>query len=41
VKLIKYSQVEAKELLKVDPELKKHPATREALTKFSEKIHLE
>jgi ATP-dependent DNA helicase RecG len=41
VKLIKYSQVEAKELLLIDPELKKHPATREALQKFSQKIHLE
>ncbi|OGI16356.1 MAG: hypothetical protein A2Z52_01795 [Candidatus Moranbacteria bacterium RBG_19FT_COMBO_42_6] len=41
VKLIKYSQVEAKELLRIDPELKKHPATREALQKFSKKIHLE
>ncbi|MEK7598169.1 MAG: ATP-dependent DNA helicase RecG [Patescibacteria group bacterium] len=41
VKLIKYSQVEAKELLKIDPELKKHSATRDALQKFSAKIHLE
>jgi len=41
VKLIQYSQVEAKELLRLDPELKKHPVTRDALLKFSKKIHLE
>jgi len=41
VKLIKYSQMEAKDLLFKDPELKKHPATRESLQKFSKKIHLE
>ncbi|PJA87045.1 MAG: DNA helicase RecG [Candidatus Moranbacteria bacterium CG_4_9_14_3_um_filter_42_9] len=41
VKLIKFSQMEAKDLLAKDPELKKHPATREALLKFSQKIHLE
>lgn len=41
VKLIKYSRAEAQNLLAEDPQLKKHPATRDALLKFSEKIHLE
>jgi ATP-dependent DNA helicase RecG len=41
VKLIKFSQMEARDLLAKDPELKKHPATRDALQKFSQKIHLE
>jgi len=41
VKLIQYSQAEAKNLLAIDPGLKNHKATAEALKKFSEKIHLE
>ncbi|MFA6383130.1 MAG: ATP-dependent DNA helicase RecG [Parcubacteria group bacterium] len=41
IKLIKYSRAEAQNLLSLDPELKKHPATQDALLKFSEKIHLE
>ena len=41
VKLIKFSQMEARDLLNKDPELKKHPAARDALLKFSAKIHLE
>ena len=41
IKLIQYSRQEAKFLLETDPQLKKHPATRDALRKFSEKIHLE
>lgn len=41
IKLIKYSRAEAQNLLQIDPELKKHPATRDALLKFSQKIHLE
>jgi GxxExxY protein len=41
VKLIKFSQEEARQLLQEDPELKKHPATRDALAKFNAKIHLE
>ncbi|MFA6048069.1 MAG: ATP-dependent DNA helicase RecG [Parcubacteria group bacterium] len=41
VKLIKFAREEAQTILKDDPQLKKHPALRDALRKFSEKIHLE
>jgi ATP-dependent DNA helicase RecG len=41
VKLIKFAREEAANLLKDDPELKKHPLLADALKKFSEKIHLE
>ncbi|MFA6973470.1 MAG: ATP-dependent DNA helicase RecG [Parcubacteria group bacterium] len=41
VNLIKHSRAEAQNLLKADPQLKKHPALQDALLKFSEKIHLE
>ncbi len=41
VKLIKFAQEEASAILKVDPQLKKHPPLADALQKFSEHIHLE
>jgi ATP-dependent DNA helicase RecG len=41
VKLIKFSQAEAQAVLQNDPGLKNHPALRQALKKFEEKIHLE
>mgnify|MGYP001407145307 CR=1 FL=1 len=41
VKLIKFAREEASEILKFDPELKKHPLLADALQKFQEKIHLE
>jgi ATP-dependent DNA helicase RecG len=41
VKLIKFAQVEAKNILTEDLELKNHPAIRKELEKFQEKIHLE
>jgi ATP-dependent DNA helicase RecG len=41
VKLIKFARAEAQEILGKDPELKKQPALRENLKKFSDKIHLE
>jgi ATP-dependent DNA helicase RecG len=41
VNLIKHSRAEAQNLLKDDPQLKKHPLLKDALQKFSEKIHLE
>ena len=41
IKLIKFAREEAAAILKSDSELKKHPALRDALRKFSEKIHLE
>ena len=41
IKLIQYSRQEAALLLQNDPQLKKHPATRDALQKFNAKIHLE
>jgi ATP-dependent DNA helicase RecG len=41
VKLIKFACEEATEILKFDPQLKKHPLLADALQKFSDKIHLE
>jgi ATP-dependent DNA helicase RecG len=41
IKLIKFARSEAQEILSADPQLKKHPALRDALGKFSEKVHLE
>ena len=41
VKLIKFARLEAQEILKTDPKLKKHSLLADALQKFSEKIHLE
>ena len=41
IKLIRFSRSEAQEILKNDPELKKHPLLENALMKFSEKVHLE
>lgn len=41
IKLVKYAQLEAKTILAQDPKLKKHPVLRDALQKFTEKIHLE
>jgi ATP-dependent DNA helicase RecG len=41
VKLIKFAREEATEILKSDPQLKKHPLLADALRKFSKKIHLE
>jgi ATP-dependent DNA helicase RecG len=41
IKLIKFAQAEAKNILAEDPDLKKHPAIRKELEKFQEKIHLE
>lgn len=41
IKLIKFARAEAKEILKSDLELKKHPLLKNALQKFQEKIHLE
>ncbi len=39
--LVEKTRQLAKELLEQDPELKKHPALRDKLTKFRQKIHLE
>lgn len=41
VKLIKFAREEAQDILKYDPQLKKHPILSDALQKFQEKIHLE
>ena len=41
VKLIQVAREEAQNIIKSDPELKKHPQLAEALQKFSQKIHLE
>ncbi len=41
IKLIKYARLEAQNLLEQDPELKNHPALRDGLKKFQEKIHME
>ncbi|MBU2028581.1 ATP-dependent DNA helicase RecG, partial [Patescibacteria group bacterium] len=41
IKLIKFAQAEAKNLLTADPALKKHPTIQQELEKFQEKIHLE
>lgn len=41
VKLIKFAREEAQNIIKTDPELKKHPLLADVLRKFSEKIHLE
>ncbi len=41
IKLIKFAQAEAKNILSEDPELKKHLAIQKELEKFQEKIHLE
>lgn len=41
INLIKFARAEAQEILKSDPQLKKHPLLAEALEKFSEKVHLE
>ncbi|MDQ1284408.1 MAG: ATP-dependent helicase RecG [Patescibacteria group bacterium] len=41
VKLIKFAREEAAAILQADPQLKKHPLLKDALRKFSEKIHLE
>jgi ATP-dependent DNA helicase RecG len=41
VKLIKFAREEAQNILKDDPQLKKHPLLASALRKFSQKIHLE
>lgn len=41
VKLIKFAREEAQNILRDDPQLKKHPLLMDALRKFSEKIHLE
>jgi ATP-dependent DNA helicase RecG len=41
VKLIKFSREEAANILKDDPQLKKHPLLADALKKFSQNIHLE
>jgi ATP-dependent DNA helicase RecG len=41
LKLIKFARAEAKNILDVDPQLKKHPLLKDALKKFQEKVHLE
>lgn len=41
IKLIKFAQAEAKNILTEDPELKKHLTIKKELEKFQEKIHLE
>ena len=41
IKLIKFAQAEAKNILTEDPELKKHLSIKKGLEKFQEKIHLE
>jgi len=41
VKLIKISKEEAEAVLSKDPQLKKHPALRDALKKFQEDVHME
>ncbi len=41
IKLVQIAREEAGDILKADPELKKHPLLRDALKKFQEKIHLE
>jgi ATP-dependent DNA helicase RecG len=41
IKLIKFAQAEAKNILTEDPELKKHFSIKKELEKFQEKIHLE
>ena len=41
IKLIKFAQTEAQNILSEDPALKNHSAIRKELEKFKEKIHLE
>jgi ATP-dependent DNA helicase RecG len=41
LKLIKFARAESLEILSADPQLKKHPLLKDALQKFSEKVHLE
>jgi ATP-dependent DNA helicase RecG len=41
IKLIKFAQAEAKNILTEDPELKNHSSIKKELEKFQEKIHLE
>ncbi len=41
IKLIQIAREEAQSILKLDPELKKHPHLRDALNKFGQHIHLE
>jgi len=41
IKLIKFAQAEAKNILTADPELKEHLSLKKELEKFQEKIHWE
>jgi ATP-dependent DNA helicase RecG len=41
IQLIKHSRAEAQNLLTQDPQLKKHPATADALERFNQHIHME
>ncbi|MDD5652018.1 MAG: ATP-dependent DNA helicase RecG [Parcubacteria group bacterium] len=41
IKMIKFANEEARDLLKKDPELKKHPALSKEIDRMSENIHLE
>lgn len=41
IRLIKLSQMEAKNILAKDPDLKKHPLIKAALEKFQDPVHLE
>ncbi|NTU66898.1 MAG: ATP-dependent DNA helicase RecG [Candidatus Moranbacteria bacterium] len=41
MKLIRISREEAKGIVSEDPQLKKHPALRDAIRKFQEEVHME
>jgi ATP-dependent DNA helicase RecG len=41
IKLIKFARSEAANILTSDPQFKKHPLLKNALEKFSKKVHLE
>lgn len=41
VKLIQIAREEAQNILKEDPQMKKHPLLKDALKRFDEKVHLE